>query len=181
MFLILTGCGLPLPEEVAIITAGVAAASPNGLNPGWRWRPAWSARSSATARCISSAGDLEKGFSNGILSGPRSFNPKREKQIEGHLEKHGAKMLLLARFLVGPTFAVLFRRRRAQGELRAVCHHRHDLCADGGQLVLWPDVFLRQADLGGDSRCGSLDYDRRRVGGCDWRHFFLHPSPRQAR
>ena len=42
LFLILTGCGLPLPEEVAIIAAGVAAAasgaqpvgSPRGLSRG---------------------------------------------------------------------------------------------------------------------------------------------------
>ncbi|HEY2148015.1 MAG TPA: DedA family protein [Pirellulales bacterium] len=101
IFLILTGCGLPLPEEVAIITAGVAAASPNGLNP-------WG----ALAACLVGAivGDsamyfIGRRFGKGILERhpvwAKIINPKREKLIEGHLEKHGAKMLLLARFLIG--------------------------------------------------------------------------------
>ena len=101
VFLILTGCGLPLPEEVAIIAAGVAAAAPNGLNP-------WG----ALAACLVGAivGDsamywIGRHFGKGILERhplwARVINPEREKQIELHLTKHGAKMLLLARFLVG--------------------------------------------------------------------------------
>ncbi|HKD38369.1 MAG TPA: DedA family protein [Pirellulales bacterium] len=101
LFLILTGCGLPLPEEVAIIAAGVAAASPNGLNP-------WG----ALAACLVGAivGDtamylIGRRFGKGILERhpiwAKFINPEREKQIEVHLTKHGAKMILLARFLIG--------------------------------------------------------------------------------
>ena len=100
VFLILTGCGLPLPEEVAIIAAGVAAAH-GTLNP-------WG----ALAACLVGAivGDsamylIGRKFGTGILDRHpfwgRLFNSKREKQIEGLLNKHGAKMILLARFLVG--------------------------------------------------------------------------------
>jgi membrane protein DedA with SNARE-associated domain len=43
------------------------------------------------------------------------FNAKREKQIEGLLKKHGAKMILLTRFLVGLRSPVYF----AAGVLKA--------------------------------------------------------------
>jgi membrane protein DedA with SNARE-associated domain len=101
LFLILTGCGLPLPEEVAIIAAGVAAAAPNGLNP-------WGALAACLVGAV--AGDsamylIGRRFGKGILERhplwARVINPDREKQIELLLTKHGAKMLLLARFLVG--------------------------------------------------------------------------------
>ncbi len=100
LFLILTGCGLPLPEEVAIIAAGVAAAA-GALNP-------WG----ALLACLIGAvvGDsamylIGRRFGKGILERhsfwARAINPEREKQIEVLLTRHGAKMLLLARFLIG--------------------------------------------------------------------------------
>jgi membrane protein DedA with SNARE-associated domain len=100
VFLILTGCGLPLPEEVAIIAAGVAAGR-GALDP-------WG----ALAACLVGAivGDsamyfIGRRFGKGILERhpiwAKLINPKREKEIEGHLKKHGAKMILLARFLIG--------------------------------------------------------------------------------
>jgi membrane protein DedA with SNARE-associated domain len=100
VFLILTGCGLPLPEEVAIIAAGVAAGR-GALDP-------WG----ALAACLVGAivGDsamylIGRRFGKGILERHpiwcKLINANREKQIEEHLKKHGAKMILLARFLIG--------------------------------------------------------------------------------
>jgi membrane protein DedA with SNARE-associated domain len=114
LFLILTGCGLPLPEEVAIIAAGVAAAA-GALNP-------WG----ALAACLVGAvvGDsamylIGRQFGKGLLERhplwARLINVDREKQIEGLLTKHGAKMLLLARFLIGLRSPFYF----AAGVLRA--------------------------------------------------------------
>jgi membrane protein DedA with SNARE-associated domain len=100
LFLILTGCGLPLPEEVAIVTAGVLAAN-HRLNP-------WLALLSCLIGAI--AGDsamymIGRTFGEGILQRHPVWlgflTPQREKQIELLLRKHGAKMILLTRFLVG--------------------------------------------------------------------------------
>ena len=100
IFLILTGCGLPLPEEVAIIAAGVAAAR-GGLDPWGRWLRVWSGAILGDSAMYL----IGRRFGAAILEKhsfwARIFNPKREKQIEGLLNKHGAKMILLARFLVG--------------------------------------------------------------------------------
>jgi membrane protein DedA with SNARE-associated domain len=114
VFLILTGCGLPLPEEVAIIAAGVAAGR-GALNP-------WG----ALAACLVGAivGDsamylIGRQFGAAILERhpfwAKLFNAKREKQIEALLKKHGAKMILLTRFLVGLRSPVYF----AAGMLKA--------------------------------------------------------------
>jgi membrane protein DedA with SNARE-associated domain len=114
VFLILTGCGLPLPEEVAIIAAGVASGR-GILNP-------WLALASCLVGAI--VGDsamylIGRRFGKAILERhpfwARLFNAKREKQIEGLLKKHGAKMILLTRFLVGLRSPVYF----AAGVLRA--------------------------------------------------------------
>jgi membrane protein DedA with SNARE-associated domain len=114
VFLILTGCGLPLPEEVAIIAAGVTAGR-GTLNP-------WLALASCVVGAI--VGDsamywIGRLFGKGILEHhpfwAKVFNAKREQQIEGLLKKHGAKMLLLVRFLPGLRSPVYF----AAGVLRA--------------------------------------------------------------
>ncbi len=114
VFLILTGCGLPLPEEVAIIAAGVTAGR-GTLNP-------WLALAACVVGAV--AGDsamywIGRLFGQGILDRhpfwARLFNAKREKQIEGLLTKHGAKMLFITRFLPGLRSPVYF----AAGVLRA--------------------------------------------------------------
>jgi membrane protein DedA with SNARE-associated domain len=114
LFLILTGCGLPLPEEVAIIGAGVAAGR-GVLNP-------WFALASCLIGAI--AGDsamywIGRVFGEGILKRQsrwtRFLNPEREKLIEKLLQHHGVKVLLVTRFLVGLRSPVYF----AAGMLRA--------------------------------------------------------------
>ena len=99
--LILTGCGLPIPEEVAIIAAGVLSASPDGLNPYL-----------AFGSCMIGAvlGDcvmyyIGRRFGRSVLKEhPRwvgFMTPEREKLIESMIERHGFKVFLVARFLVG--------------------------------------------------------------------------------
>jgi membrane protein DedA with SNARE-associated domain len=99
-FLISTGCGCPLPEEVALIAAGIAAA--NGLlDP-------WACVLSCMVGCL--VGDSLMYFIGRRLGKrllrPGSFwtnyiTPDREKMFERLIHRHGAKVLFFARFLVG--------------------------------------------------------------------------------
>jgi len=98
--LILTGCGLPVPEEVAIIAAGVLSGQ-GELD----WRLAF-------ASCIIGAviGDcvmysIGRRFGRSVLKDhPRwtgFLTPEREKRIERMIRKHGVTVFFAARFLVG--------------------------------------------------------------------------------
>ncbi len=99
LVLILTGSGLPIPEEVPIIAAGVLAAS-NTLNP-------WGAL--ACCLCGAIGGDtimywIGYHFGRGVLREhswwARFVTPKRECQVERMFERHGLKVFFVARFLV---------------------------------------------------------------------------------
>ena len=98
--LILTGAGLPIPEEVIVIFSGVAS-NQKVLDP---WL--------AFASCVVGAllGDLAtygigRHFGRNVLREhpwfARFVTPEREKQIEAMIELHGLKVFFLARFLVG--------------------------------------------------------------------------------
>ena len=98
--LVLTGSGLPIPEEVPVVAAGILSAH-GQLNP---WL--------ALACCVSGAlvGDVVMywiGFHFGrsvVREHPwwaHFVKPEREAQIEKMIEKHGLKVFFLARFLVG--------------------------------------------------------------------------------
>lgn len=100
--LILTGSGLPIPEEVPIIAAGVMSAPPDGtLNP-----------FIAVACCLVGAlvGDvimywIGYHFGRGVLCEhrwwARCVTPEREVKIERMFLRHGLKVFFVARFLVG--------------------------------------------------------------------------------
>jgi membrane protein DedA with SNARE-associated domain len=100
LLMVLTGCGLPVPEEVFIIGAGVLSA--NG-----ELRPEF-----AFAACLLGAlvGDAAM-YAIGYRFGHSLLNrhPKlsklvganREEYFERAVERHGFKVLLLARFMVG--------------------------------------------------------------------------------
>ena len=100
LVLILTGSGLPLPEEVPIITAGIMSA--NGtLDP-----------LAAFLCCLFGAlvGDcimywIGYHFGRGVLKDhrwwARFITPEREDQIEQKFRQHGLKVFFFARFLVG--------------------------------------------------------------------------------
>ncbi|MEX0641051.1 MAG: DedA family protein [Pirellulales bacterium] len=100
VFLVLTGCGLPLPEEVAIILAGVLSAQGH-LHPGL-----------AFAACLVGAllGDsiiyaIGHRWGHNLLSyHPRLaklLGAEREKRFEEAIDQHALKVMLLSRFLVG--------------------------------------------------------------------------------
>lgn len=100
IFLILTGCGLPIPEEVPIVTAGVLSAQ-GTLNP-----------VAAFISCLIGAllGDCVMygiGYRWGhslVREHPRFarfFHAEREAKFEELIRRHGLKVLFAARFMVG--------------------------------------------------------------------------------
>lgn len=100
VFLILTGCGLPVPEEVAIVLAGVLSAQ-GSLLPG-----------PALAACLTGAllGDcmiyaIGRRWGPSLLVAHPRFatllHADREARFEEAIERHALKVLLLARFMVG--------------------------------------------------------------------------------
>jgi membrane protein DedA with SNARE-associated domain len=100
VFLILTGCGMPIPEEVAFVLAGVLSAEGH-----MHWPTAF-------ASCLLGAviGDsvmywIGRRWGDSLLGAhPRLaglLQAKREKQFEAAIEQHGFKVLFLSRFLVG--------------------------------------------------------------------------------
>ncbi|NLF08202.1 MAG: DedA family protein [Pirellulaceae bacterium] len=100
LVLILTGSGLPIPEEVPIIAAGILSA--HGTLDPWL----------AFACCLFGAlvGDtimywIGFHFGRGVLRDhpywARWVTPERERQIESMFRRHGFKLLFVARFLVG--------------------------------------------------------------------------------
>lgn len=100
LFLVLTGCGLPLPEEVAIIAAGVAS-SAGSLNP-------WG----AFASCLVGAllGDcvmyaIGYHFGHNLAKRHPRFahllHADREAHIEEMMNRHGLKVFFISRFVVG--------------------------------------------------------------------------------
>ena len=100
LFIAATGCGMPIPEEAAIVVAGVLS-SQNQLD----WRIAF-------AVCLAGAvvGDsfmyaIGYRWGHGIFtSHPRFaklFASENEQQFQRSVEAHALKVMLLARFLVG--------------------------------------------------------------------------------
>jgi membrane protein DedA with SNARE-associated domain len=98
--LILTGAGLPIPEEVPVAIAGILSA--NG-----KMDPA-----GAFAACLIGAilGDtvmywIGHHFGRGILRKQgwwaRVIHPEREAKIERAIQDHGLKVLFFSRFVVG--------------------------------------------------------------------------------
>lgn len=100
MILVLTGFGLPIPEEVPIVAAGIAS-SVGTLNPWW-----------AFLSCVvgAVAGDsviYAIGYHFGhslVYRHPRFahlLHAEREVKIEQMIRKHEFKVLFLSRFMVG--------------------------------------------------------------------------------
>lgn len=98
--LILTGMGLPIPEEFFVISAGIAAH--NGHLEPWL----------ALVACLAGAilGDcvmygIGYYFGHRLLRDrhwfARYMTPERERQVEDMIHKHGFKVFMTARFLVG--------------------------------------------------------------------------------
>ena len=98
--LILTGMGLPIPEEVFVIGAGIAANK--GLLEPWLALLACLAGAVVGDCCMYAIGYH---FGHGLLRDrhwfARYMTPERERQVEEMIAKHGFKVFLTARFLVG--------------------------------------------------------------------------------
>jgi len=100
LFLVLTGCGLPIPEEVPLVLAGVLSAK-GRLIPEW-----------AFASCLFGAlvGDslmyaIGYQFGHNLLREHPKFarflRADREAHFEQAIGRHGFKVMLLSRFMVG--------------------------------------------------------------------------------
>ena len=99
-FLVLTGCGVPIPEEVPIVLAGVLSAQ--GMLDVWL----------AYAACLIGAllGDcvmyaIGYHWGHNLLKEhprfARFLHAEREARFEQVIQDHGLKVMLLARFMVG--------------------------------------------------------------------------------
>ncbi len=100
LFIAATGCGLPIPEEAAIVIAGVLSAQ-SQLHTGF-----------AFAACLAGAivGDsfmyaIGYHWGHGIFrSHPRFaklLSAENEEQFQQAIDSHALKVMFLARFLVG--------------------------------------------------------------------------------
>jgi membrane protein DedA with SNARE-associated domain len=102
MVLVLTGSGLPIPEEVPIITAGILSAPPDQtLNPGLAFMCCL--LGAFVGDCVMYA--VGYYFGRPVLKEhpwfARFVTPEREIQIEQQFRRHGFKVFFFARFLVG--------------------------------------------------------------------------------
>ena len=98
--IILTGMGLPVPEEILVIAAGIASNS-GALEP-------WGALAACLVGAV--AGDcvsytIGYYFGRALLRDRHLFSRlltvEREQKVEKLFQQHGLKAFLLARFLVG--------------------------------------------------------------------------------
>ncbi|QDS97898.1 Inner membrane protein YohD [Adhaeretor mobilis] len=100
LFLVLTGCGMPIPEEVAIVIAGVLS-SQGKLEP-----------ELAFGACLLGAllGDavmyaIGYHFGHTLMAKhpklSKLIGASKEEQFENAVTQHGFKVLMLSRFMVG--------------------------------------------------------------------------------
>lgn len=100
LLMVLTGCGLPIPEEVFIIGAGVLSA--NG-----ELRPEFAFPAALLGALVGDAAMYGIGyrFGHGLLHRhpklSKLVGAHREEYFERAVQRHGFKVLLLARFMVG--------------------------------------------------------------------------------
>ncbi|MCA9237877.1 MAG: DedA family protein [Planctomycetales bacterium] len=99
-FLVLTGCGMPIPEEVALVVAGV-------LSRQGKLDPAWAFTACLAGALVGDAIMYQIGarFGHGLLLKhpklAKLVGADREEHFEQAIHRHGFKVLLLARFMVG--------------------------------------------------------------------------------
>jgi membrane protein DedA with SNARE-associated domain len=100
LVLVLTGSGLPIPEEVPIILAGILSANQT-LNPWLAF--AWCLAGALVGDCIMYF--IGYHFGRPVLRDhpwfSRFVTPEREIQIEEQFRQHGLKVFFVSRFLVG--------------------------------------------------------------------------------
>src|SRR3569832_1224583 len=122
--LLLSGLGLPIPEELTLIAAGYISSAACQL-------PLHLYVHTACAICCTAvlAGDtasflMGRWFGRRILSSPwasRYFTPRRQRRVRAYFRKFGNRVVFLGRFMPGLRFSIYF-------------------C--GGTLHLKPSVFF---------------------------------------
>lgn len=100
LLLILTGLGLPVPEEVAIIAAGVMA-SHRQMNPSLAWMSCMIGVLVGDLVVYGIGRHFGRSFVREHPWWARFVDAQREAQIERMIQRHGLKVFFLARFLVG--------------------------------------------------------------------------------
>ena len=145
LVMMLTGAGLPIPEEVPIIAAGIASAHGN-MHP-------WV----AFACCLSGAliGDcimyyIGYHFGRGVLKDhrwwARFLTPEREARIEEKFRKHGLGVFFCRALSRRFAIAGLYYGRNFAGFLPPFSVHRPDLRHRRGGNVFQPYLFFRERD-----------------------------------
>lgn len=100
VLLVLTGAGLPIPEELPVLTAGVLSRLGT-----LQWGLAYAAClvGALGGDCVMYA--IGRYFGRSVLRERHWFapflTPEREALIEENIKRHGLKVFFLARFLVG--------------------------------------------------------------------------------
>jgi len=100
VYLVLTGCGMPFPEEIAIIWAGVVS-SQGHLQT--EWAAAACLFGALVGDCVMYAIGYHYGH-NLMAKHPKLgkfVGAEREEFFEQSILRHGFKVMLLARFMVG--------------------------------------------------------------------------------
>ena len=99
LLMVLTGCGMPVPEEVFIVGAGVLSAQ-------GELRPEFAFAATLLGALVGDAAMYGIGYRFGRILHrhpklSKLFGADREKNFERAVERHGFKVLLMARFMVG--------------------------------------------------------------------------------
>lgn len=99
-FMVLTGCGLPIPEEVAIVYAGVQSSQGE-----LAWPVAFAALLAGALVGDAVMYGIGYRFGHSLLRRKPKLawllHADRERQFEEAIERHGFKVMVLARFMVG--------------------------------------------------------------------------------
>ena len=147
--LILTGSGLPIPEEIPIVAAGIAS-SVGTLNP-------WGAFVCCLIGAL--AGDsviyvIGYHFGHSLVTRHPRFahllHAEREAKIEEMIRRHGLKVFFLSRFMVGIRAPVYLTAGILRMSFRRFYLDRRDLRDGRRGRVLWPGLCLRRSCHGAD-------------------------------
>lgn len=100
VFLVLTGCGLPIPEEVPIVLAGIVSSQGN-LDPGLALLAAIVGALLGDTAMYAIGYHFGHGLAMRHPKLSKMLGAQREEYFEQAIQRHMFKVMLLARFMVG--------------------------------------------------------------------------------
>lgn len=100
LVLVLTGAGLPIPEEIPIVAAGVFSAE-GSLSFGWAYLSCLVGALLGDTLIYAIGRYLGHGFFKRHPWFAHLLHEEREEQMETLIKKHGLKIFFAARFMVG--------------------------------------------------------------------------------